>query len=64
MNLWPRFLRERWEAREREADEAERQLMKARATYAHVHRLAADSDRMKHANGFTEAIRAAMGVQS
>jgi hypothetical protein len=63
VNLWPRFLRERWEAREREADAAERRLMEARATYARVHRLAAESDRMKQTNGFTEAIRVAMGVR-
>lgn len=63
MNLWPRFLRERWELREREADEAERRLAEARATHAQVLRIAAESGRIKRENGFTEAIRSAMGVQ-
>jgi hypothetical protein len=63
VNLWPRSLRRRWEAREREADEAERRLMEARATYARAHRLAAESGRIKRADGFTEAIISAMGVQ-
>lgn len=63
MNLWPRFVRERWERREREAEVAEALLVEAHATHARVGRLAAEATRLKRENGFAEAIRTAMGVQ-
>lgn len=63
MNLWPRSLRLRLELREREADDAEKRLAEARAVDAHVRRVTAEARRIKHVNGFTEAIRVAMGVQ-
>jgi hypothetical protein len=62
VNFWPRFLRVRWERREREADEAEARLAEARATDARVRRLTAEAVRIKQ-DGFTEAVIRSMGVR-
>ena len=62
MNLWPSSTKKRLAQLEREADEAERRLAEARAEHARVLRLAAEGRQIKRANGFTEAVREAMGV--
>jgi hypothetical protein len=62
VTLWPRFIRRRWEAREWEAAQAEHRLLEAKAQHAHVGRLTAERDRIRRVNGFTEAIRTAIGV--
>ena len=54
---------ERWREAELEAEKAERDRDRAKQEHASVERLAAESRRISKANGFTDAIRAAMGVQ-
>ena len=63
MTLWPRFIRRRWEQREREAEAAEERLADARAEHAEVRRLTAETRRIREANGFTEGVFQAMGMQ-
>lgn len=62
MKWWPRSIRARWEQLEHEADQAEHRLAEAKAQHTKASSIAAERERIRRVNGFTEAIRAAMGV--
>jgi hypothetical protein len=56
------WLTARWERAEARAEEAEGQLAEAKVEAARIQRAAEESREFKRINGFTEAIRSAMGV--
>lgn len=53
----------RWQQAEIRADEAEAALAEAWVQHDRAKKLAAEARRLQHSNGFTEAIRSAMGVR-
>jgi hypothetical protein len=57
------WLSRRWDRAEEQARQAERELRETRVELAKVHRIVAESRDIKKENGFTEAVRAAMGVR-
>jgi hypothetical protein len=59
---WP-WVSARVERAEKRALDAERRLAEAQVELAQVQRIAAESKAIKRHNGFTDAIRTAMGVR-
>lgn len=52
----------RWQEAERMADDAEAALADALVQHSRAKEIASESRRLQHSNGFTDAIRSAMGV--